>query len=149
MIVKLLALKWPWGINHYRVQGEWVDQKLDVHDSPNIIYAHSCYCRQHEIIFCFFFFIICLRPTPFFFKFFFKKDGWCPNTLWAPFQRLWACSSQWVCSLQAQNVHDRTQIVYLQHHGHVQTHLGQAKPDREKKSRQYYLYACNNNYVHI
>jgi hypothetical protein len=73
MIVKLLALKSPWGINHYRVQGEWVDQKLDVNDSPNIICAHSRYWRQHKIIFCFFFFIICLRPTPFYF-FQKKKD---------------------------------------------------------------------------
>jgi len=39
-----------------------------------------------------------------------------------------------VVASQAQNVHDRTQIVYSQHHGHVQTHLGQAKArQREKK----------------
>ncbi len=95
---------------------------------PNIICAHSCYCRQYNSAGFFFFLLVC---SPLFDPFFIDDQ-----THFGPYYESLGLVMVKQYPFQAQNVQNVTQSVYGQHQGvswHLQAHLGCAKGQSRKK----------------
>ncbi len=116
---------------------------------PNIICAHSCYCKQAVQKYCML--LLLLSPTALFhvqdvYFWWCSDTSWCcQHTLWGPICRFGACSGQYSSPI----LHDRAQSV-SEHHPFFSGKDGSGQgqiTDKEKKKQAIQKYCCNNNYM--
>lgn len=108
---------------------------------PNIICAHSCYCRQYNS--AAFFFSSCLQP--FVWSIFYRRS----DTLWTILWKSWACNGQVVSVPSPKRAERDSKCVWAAPRC-VLAPLGTSwmcKRVVKKKIRQFIVW--NNNNVHI